>query len=110
MANVKFFIDAALMREKDAALDGLLAQTRALLCARLDIPEAACQFVAIGVRSLADQPAVNIEISLLPKPDRTAEKLRSLCEDARDIATRILSAHTAVRCAQLDAATYIAIK
>jgi hypothetical protein len=110
MANVKFFIDQAVMRDKDAVLDGVMAQMRALICDRLEVAPGACQFAALAVRSLPDQPPVNVELHILAKPDRTPEKLRALCLLLRDQVSDALSVKVAIRCAQLDAASYIAIK
>lgn len=110
MANVKIFVDRALASRKDEAFDALLVELRALIASRLAVEEAVCQLAVIAVRGLPDQPAVNVELHILPKPDRTAGALRALCEAIRDLVGTALAARTAVRCAQLDAETYIALK
>lgn len=110
MANVKIFMDHALVVQKDAVIDGLLAEVRSLVSTRLQVAESACQLAVVAVRGLPDQPAVNVEIHLLPKADRTTEKLRSVCEAIRDLVATATAARTAIRCALLDGETYIALK
>ncbi len=110
MANVKLFVDHALLSCSDAGLDGLMAEMRTLLCVRLQVAEAACQLAVVGVTGLPDQPAVNVELSILPKPERTREMLTALCEALRERVVRATGARAAIRCAQLDGTSYIALK
>lgn len=110
MPNVKLFIDQRLIAAKEAALAPLLHDLRALICARLDVPASACHLVILAVTGLPDQPPVNLELALLPRADRTPEALRALCAALRDTVTAVTGAPTAIRCAQLDPATYIALK
>jgi hypothetical protein len=53
---------------------------------------------------------VNVELFILPKPERTREKLLALAGMIRARLEPITGASVAVRIAQLDAATYVALK
>lgn len=110
MPNVKLFMDQAVLRRHDAIIDALLLDLRRAICSLLGVADEACHIAVVAVRSLPDQPAVNLEIHILPKPERTRDRLETLCRTLRDTVQAALSERTAVRCALLDPVTYIALK
>lgn len=111
MPNVKLYVDEALWPAHKPALIAALPELRALLCRDLAVPPAACQVVIVPVWGLADQPAVNIELMILPRPERTAEKLRALGGALRALIGPVAGgASVAVRFASLDPETYVALK
>jgi len=111
MPNVKLYVDETLWPASKPALVALLPELRVLLCRELDVPPAACQLAIVPVWGMADQPVVNIELMILPRPDRTPEKLRALGGDLRAlIGPAVGDALVAVRFASLDPETYVALK
>lgn len=70
----------------------------------------ACQFAVLPVMSLPAMPRVNVELHILPKPDRTGERLLSLCGKLREMVGAATGAPVAVRLTTLDPACYIALK
>ncbi len=81
-----------------------------LLCERLNVNIDACQLAVIRVFGTANQPAVNVELSILPKADRTRQKLVELAGEIQQLLAAAATKGVAVRISQLDPATYIAAK
>ncbi|OWK25860.1 hypothetical protein AJ87_00175, partial [Rhizobium yanglingense] len=59
---------------------------------------------------MADLPAVNVEIAILPKPERTRPMLTDLAEEIQRLMANAVEGRVAVRLSLLDPATYIALK
>ena len=110
MPNLKIFVDEALFPACRAELAGVLLPLRDLLCRELGVPVGACQFSVLSVMSLPDMPRVNVEVHILPKSDRTRERLLSLCGKLRELVGAATGAPVAVRLTTLDPACYIALK
>ncbi|MGA0542400.1 hypothetical protein [Neotabrizicola sp. VNH66] len=110
MPNVKFFVDEARYPAVQADLSALLPELRDMLCTGFGVDRAACQLAVIPVLGLPDQPAINAELHLLPKPDRTRATIESMAGRLRDRVAGVTGLHVAVRIATLDAATYVALK
>jgi hypothetical protein len=110
MPNVKIHIEEALLVPCQSALVADLQGLREVLCRELSVGHAACQLAILPVLGLDGQPPVNVELFILPKPDRTREKLLALAGMIRARLEPITGASVAVRIAQLDAATYVALK
>lgn len=110
MPNLKIYADdnvpAASVAELKAALPGL----RDLLCRELGVGPDACQLALIPVGGVSDQPLVNVELLILPRADRTPERLRAMAGAVRSLISGAAGAHTAVRVSQLDPETYVALK
>ncbi|MER5173219.1 hypothetical protein [Thioclava sp. GXIMD2076] len=111
MPILKLHVD----RTCDARIDPegvrtLLVDLRAILCERLSSAEAACQLAWLPVTGLPDQPVVNCELAILPKPERTREKLTELAEVLKARIEEVTGPKVAVRISHLDAATYVALK
>ena len=111
MPNVKLYVEEAILAAHKPALVAALRPLRDLLCAELSVPPAACQVVIVPVAGLADQPPINVELALLPRPERTRDKLMALAATIRaDLAAPSGGAAVAVRISALDPQTYIALK
>lgn len=89
MPNLKIFVDEALLPERRAALTQALGPIRALLCRELAVPPAACQLAVVPVIALPDQPPVNAELHILPRPERTRARVEALCAAALDPETYV---------------------
>lgn len=110
MPNVKFYVDAAHCPPAREALARMLPGLRDILCERLGVERAACQFAVIEVAGMEDQAAVNIELMLLPRPSRTPDTLRAVAEYLRAAVAQASGLHAAVRMVSLDPQTYLTLK
>ena len=110
MPNLKIHIDQSLLEQVEGPIAALLAPLRGLLCQSLAVTPAACQLAVIAVRGLPDQPLVNVELAILPRPERTREKVTATCAAIQAMVAEAAGTHVAVRCSQLDPATYVALK
>lgn len=110
MPNLKIYVDDRLFPACRGRLAAALEPLRAMLCRELAVPVAACQFAVLPVLAMADLPPVNVELQILPKPDRTRDRLTALAETLRDSIAAATGGAVAVRISQLDPATYVALK
>lgn len=110
MPNLKIFVDETLYPGCKPALAAALVPIRAMLCKELQVEVPACQFAVMPVGAMPDLPRVNIEMAILPRPDRTRELLLSVCGKLRDMVEDATRTHVAVRVTALDPETYIALK
>lgn len=110
MPNMKIYIDETLPKASFLSLKSALAPIREMLCAELKVDESACQFAILKVTALEDQPRVNVELMILPKPDRTQETISEVCGKLRTIVSGASGHHVAVRAAALAPQTYVALK
>lgn len=110
MPNVKIFVDESLYPSVRDPLARALVPIRDMLCAELSVDVPACQFAVLPVVAMADLPRVNVEMSILPRPERTRERVLSVCGKLRELVENATRAHVAVRVTALDPETYIALK
>lgn len=110
MPNVKIFVDESLYPEVRESLTSALVPIRAMLCAELSVDVPACQFAVLPVVAMADLPRINVEMAILPRPERTRERILSVCGKLRDLVGAAARTHVAVRVTSLDPETYIALK
>lgn len=110
MPNLKIYADSAIRSTSGAALKEALPAVASLLMDRLEVPRSACQIALIWVEAAADQPALNIELAIMPGPKRQ----RPLLEDlARALQARMIEiglGQPAVRISQHDAETFVSLK
>jgi hypothetical protein len=72
----------------------------------------ACQFAVMPVLAMPDLPRVNVEVQIMPRPERTREAVLR-CRCAASCAKWWKTAtgtHVAIRVTALDPETYIALK
>jgi hypothetical protein len=110
MPNVKIFVDEGLYPAVRAPLAAALGPIRDMLCRELAVDVPACQFAVMAVGGMADLPLVNVEMAILPRPERTRDRLLAVCADLRKMVGQATGSHVAVRVTALDPATYIALK
>ena len=110
MPNVKVYVDETLLPDCRGALSAVLHPLRALLCQSLRVEVAACQFAILPALVMADLPRVNVEIHILPHPDRTREKLTALAQTVQTMIGDATGTHAAIRIALLVPEGYVALK
>ncbi len=108
MPNVKLYVDEKVLPNCRAGLIAALPGLRTMLCDALKVDDVACQI--LSVIAMPDLPRVNVEMHLLPHPDRTRDKLKSLAASMQSLIAAVTSTHTAVRIATLVPDAYIALK
>ncbi|MEX2696622.1 hypothetical protein [Rhizobium mongolense] len=110
MPNVKIFVDETLYPTVREQLAKNLEQVRDMLCQDLSVDVPACQFAVLPVGAMRDQPRVNVEISILPRRERTRDLLLSVGAKLRAMVGDATGVHVAVRVTSLDPHTDIALK
>ncbi|MGG7539819.1 hypothetical protein [Rhizobium sp. Nf11,1] len=110
MPNMKIHVDRSLPERAHRDIEAALGPLSMLLCERLNVDISACQFAVIQVFGMVNQPAVNVELSILPNVDRTRQKLMDLASEIQVLVAAAASSGVAVRISQLDPATYVAAK
>lgn len=107
MPNVKLYIDFDLLVRLDDRLDAALGELRDVLCQAFGVAEQTCHIVVLGVRSIAGQTAVNVELAALQKQGRTRETVDAICAQVQDLLERRFGSRPAVRCTMMTPETYI---
>lgn len=112
MPNVKFYVDERHFAQLRPALADAMPDIRAYLCEALKVGPAACQFAAIPVCGMDDQPQINAELFLMPNAERSRPRLTEIGEGLRARLQALSPANlpVAIRIHALDPATYIALK
>ncbi len=110
MPNVKIYVDEMLYPSCRDRLPAALGPIRDMLCQDLIVGLPACQIAVIPVLAMPDLPRVNVEMQILPRPERTRAALLAVCDKLRDIVGAATGSHVAVRVTTLDPETYIALK
>lgn len=110
MPNLKVYVDETLLPGCREALSAMLHPLRALLCESLNVDVSACQFAILPALVMADLPRVNVEMHILPHPERTRDKLTALAQAVQAMIGTATGTHTAVRIALLAHEGYVALK
>jgi hypothetical protein len=110
MPNVKIFVDDTLYPTIRVPLAQALGPIRDMLCRDLSVEVPACQFAMMPVGAMPDLPRVNVEMAILPRPERTRALILSVSAKLRDMVEEAAHTHVAVRVTALDPETYIALK
>lgn len=110
MPNVKIFVDDTLYPACRATLVAALAPIRDMLCRELRVDVPACQFAVLPVAAMPDLPRVNVEMAILPRPERTRALILSVCTALQKMVEDATGTHTAIRVTSLDPETYVALK
>ncbi len=110
MPNVKIYVDEMIYPLCRDSLSAALAPVCDMLCQDLIVDRPACQIAVIPVLAMPDLPRVNVEMQILPRPDRTRAALLAVCGKLRELVGAAAGTHAAVRVTTLDAETYIALK
>lgn len=110
MPLLKIYVDESVETDKKSKLIVFLPSLRDQLCKTLNVESQACQFSIIAVHGLPDQAQLSVEISLLPKADRTRAFILSVCNQIRDVLQEKFQEKVAVRVVQLDPETYVVLR
>ena len=110
MPNVKIYVDDAIYPQRRDRLVATLAPLRDLLCREFAVDVPACQFALMPVAAMPDLPRVNVEMAILPRPERTRERILSVGRQMREILEEASGTHVAIRVTALDPETYVAMK
>lgn len=110
MPNVKIFVDEAIYPDCRAALAQALGPVRDMLCRELQVDIPACQFAVMPVGAMPDLPRVNVEMAILPRPERTRDAILAVCAKLRAMIEAATGTHVSVRVTALDPESYIALK
>lgn len=110
MPNVKIFVDESAYPALQPGFAALLPDLRAQLCTDFAVDPPACQLAVIPVLGLPDQPPINVELSILPRPERTRAAVTAAATRLRETIGAATGRHVAIRIALLDAESYVALK
>ncbi len=110
MPNVKIYVDDGLYPVLRAPLLKALGPIRDMLAAELAVELPAFQFAVMPVAAMPDLPRVNVEMAILPRPERTPELILAVCGKLRAMVEAATGTHVAVRSSALDPESYIALK
>lgn len=110
MPNMKIFVDETLYTNVREQLAKTLGPLREMLCHDLSVDVSACQFAVLPVYAMQDLPRVNVELSIMPRAERTRDLLMSVCAKLREMVGDATGTHVAVRLTSLDPHNYIALK
>ena len=110
MPNIKIFVDEAEYGAVKGGLADLLPELRTALCTSLRVDETAFQVAVIPVLGIAGQPPVNVEVNLLPRPERTRELVSGLAQDLRAYVGNATAQHVAVRITMIEPEKYVTLK
>ncbi len=110
MPNVKIYVDETLYPSCRDRLPAALGPILDMLCHDLTVDRPACQIAVIPVLAMPDLPPVNVEMQIMPRPERTRAVLLAVCAKLREMVGGATGAHVAIRVTTLDPETYIALK
>jgi hypothetical protein len=110
MPNLKIFVDETLYPECRERLAAAMEPIRTMLCDALKVDIPACQFALMPVMAMVDLPRVNAEMQVLPRPERTRDRMTAVSRRLQDMLRSATGTHVAVRVVSLDPETYIALK
>lgn len=110
MPNVKIFADEVMVAQGRRAMAEALAPLREAVMRHLDVSASACQIAIVPVIGIADQPALNVELQILPAPGRSREKIAALGTEVQERLATATGRSVAFRCSQHDPASYVTLK
>ena len=110
MPNLKIYVDEVLYDEHRSTLPDMLLSIRKTLCDKLNVDTPTCQLAIIPVVAIPDLPRINVELMILPKPDRTRGHIIELGKTLQTLVSQVVPTQVAVRVATLDSGTYVALK
>ncbi len=110
MPNVKIYVDDVIYPACRDRLRAALGPLLDMLCNDLTVDRPACQMAVMPVLALPDLPRINVELQIMPRPERTRAVLLDVCTKLREMVGAATGAHVAIRVTMLDAETYIALK
>jgi hypothetical protein len=110
MPNVKIYVDETIYPACHRRLSAALGPILDMLCNDLTVDRPACQIAVMPVLAMPDLPPVNVEMQIMPRPERTRDVLLAVCAKLREMVGAATGSHVAIRVTMLDPETYIALK
>lgn len=110
MPNVKIYVDEVLYPTCRDRLPLALGPILDMLCHDLTVDRPACQIAVMPVLAMPDLPPVNVEMQIMPRPERSRAALVAVCAKLREMVGAATGTHVAIRVTTLDPETYIALK
>lgn len=110
MPNVKIYVDAAAFATHSKELAAQLGPLRDVIIRHLDVPQQACQLALLSIIGADDQPALNVEMHIMPHHNRTRSAITAMGTEIQLMLAEVAGTSVAFRCAQLDPVTYVALK
>lgn len=110
MPNVKIYVNDVIFPDCRDRLLAALGPILDMLCHDLNVDRPACQIAVMPVLAMPDLPQVNVEIQIMPRPERTRVAMLAVCAKLRDMVGAAAGTHVAIRVTTLDPETYIALK
>jgi hypothetical protein len=110
MPNVKIYVDEVIYLSCRDRLPAALGRVLDMLCHDLTVDRPACQIAVMPVLAMPDLPPVNVELQIMPHPERTRAALLAVCTKLREMVGAATGTHVAIRVTTLDPETYIALK
>ncbi len=110
MPNLKIFVDETIYPSCRDRLPDALEQILVMLCHDLTVDRPACQIAVMPVLAMPGLPTVNVEMQIMPHPDRTRAVVLAVCAKLREMVGAATGSHVAIRVTTLDPETYLALK
>jgi hypothetical protein len=110
MPNMKIYVDERIYPACRDRLPAALGPILDMLCRDLTVDLPACQLAVMPVLAMPDLPPVNVELQIMPHPDRTRAVLLAVCVKLREMVGAATGTHVAIRVTTLDPETYVALK
>lgn len=110
MPNLKIFVDETVMAERRDTVAQALSAVRDAMCDKLEVEPDACQIAVVPVLAISGQPVANVEISMIPRPARTPERLTELGHVLTRVVGDATGGPVAVRAWTVDSEKYVMIR
>lgn len=110
MPNLKIYIERDVRSKITEQIDELLERIKDFLCAELNVPAGASQMAVITVDGLEDQSAVNAELVILQKPDRSRADIEEVSLKFQKLLQDVTQEHVTVRILLVNHQDYVTLK
>lgn len=110
MPNVKIYVDEAIYPPCRDRLPAALGPILDMLSHDLTVDRTACQNAVMPVMAMPGLPPVNVEMQIMPSPERARMVLLAVCAKLRETVSAFTGANIAIRVTTLDPETWIAMK
>ena len=110
MPNIKIYVNESVLTVLKPELIAALEPLREMIIGHLDVPKSACQVAIVSILGLQDEPALNVEMHIMPGQKRTRKSLEALGAAIQGMLNEATGSKIAFRCAQLDPETYVILR
>jgi hypothetical protein len=78
LPNIKIYVNESVLTVRKPELIAALEPLREMIIGHLDVPKSACQLAIVSIVGLEDEPALNVEMHVMPGGKRTQKSLEAL--------------------------------